>query len=140
MIILSLLSLTSGFFSKEILCGKDSNFFKQSIFIHEKNLIDSEYIPLVLKCLPIFVVFLGIFLGVHLTTITTLSNTEGYYKRFNKVHLFLFNRYHIDTLYNKIAYKFLFNSYILYKFVDQKLIEITGPAFARLIFSVVMRL
>jgi hypothetical protein len=77
---------------------------------------------------------------VHLKTITTFSNTEGYYKWFNKVHLFLFNRYHIDTLYNKIAYKFLFNSYILYKFVDQKLIEITGPAFARLIFSVVMRL
>jgi hypothetical protein len=80
MIILSLLSLTSGFFSKEIFCGKDSNFFKQSIFIHEKNLVDSEHIPLILKCLPILVVFLGIFLGVHLKTITTFSNTEGYYK------------------------------------------------------------
>lgn len=139
MIILSLLSIVSGFFFKDVFSGKGSNFFKQSIFIHEKNYIDSEFIPLFFKVLPIFVVFLGIFLGMHMGFLNKITNVQGYYRYFGKLHLFIYYRYHIDTLYNKIALKFLLKSYILYKFVDQKLIEITGPALARSLFSSTMR-
>jgi hypothetical protein len=84
-------------------------------------------------------VFLGIFLGMHMGFLNKITNVQGYYRYFGKLHLFIYYRYHIDTLYNKIALKFLLKSYILYKFVDQKLIEITGPALARSLFSSTMR-
>ena len=134
MIILSICTIFSGFLSKDIFIGKGTVFFQNSIFISKTNYLDADFICLFVKLLPIFLGFASIILALH-SSILNNRFTELQQFRFYNIYQFLFNRYHVDTLYNFIALKFLDTCFILYKFVDQGLIEICGPNLIRFIYS-----
>jgi NADH-quinone oxidoreductase subunit L len=134
MITLSVLTIFSGFMFKDVFLGKGSNFFKNSIFIHKNNLIDNECIPVLIKMLPVVLTLVTILVALHISVydyyLTKLQMTK-----FRNLHQFLFNRYHIDTIYNSIALWFLNLSFTLYKMVDQRLIEIFGPNLIRNVYG-----
>jgi NADH-ubiquinone oxidoreductase chain 5 len=63
---LSILSIFSGYLTKDLFIGLGSDFFIDSIFIKPENLtiIDSEFIPFYIKLLPTTLSLLGSFLGL----------------------------------------------------------------------------
>jgi len=130
MSILTILTIFSGFLFKDIFIGKGTTFFQNSIYVCKENYIDSDCIPLGVKLLPVILGFITIIIAMHLSLFDyKLSILQN--KKFYNLHQFLYNRYHIDTIYNFIALRFLENCFSLYKLVDQILIEICGPNLIR---------
>jgi len=102
MIILSILTVFSGFMFKDIFIGKGSTFFKNSIFIHKDNFLDSDFLPTSIKLIPIILSLIIIVLALHIPTYDYLL-VKWQSTRFRNIHQFFYNRYHIDTIYNYIA-------------------------------------
>jgi len=102
MIILSILTVFSGFVFKDIFIGKGSTFFKNSIFIHKDNFLDNDFIPIPIKVMPIIISLIVIVIAMHIPTydylLVRLQSTK-----LRNIHQFFYNRYHIDTVYNYLA-------------------------------------
>jgi NADH-ubiquinone oxidoreductase chain 5 len=130
MCILTVLTIFSGYIFKDIFLGKGSTFFQNSIFVYKDNYLDNDFIPLYVKLIPVILGFITIFIGLH-TSLLDYRFSLLQTTKFTNLHQFLYNRYHIDTLYNLLALRFLDSCLSLYKFVDQTLIEICGPNLVR---------
>ena len=68
LLILAISSVLSGYFLKDSFVGAGSTFWANSIFILSKNSshLDSEFIPLIFKNLPLIFSILGVFLALTL--------------------------------------------------------------------------
>jgi NADH:ubiquinone oxidoreductase subunit 5 (subunit L)/multisubunit Na+/H+ antiporter MnhA subunit len=83
--ILSFGSIFSGYFLKDLFVGFGNNFFGNSIYktILYNTSIDIEFLPLVIKNIPIIFSFLGIFFAITLNSFNRLINKN---KKQNKNH------------------------------------------------------
>ena len=144
--ILAVSSVFSGYFLKDSFVGVGSSFWSNSIFILSKNNyhLDSEFIPLMFKNLPLIFSILGLFLALKinswfLTVNQLVKNFSGWllsYKTnkvfysysLTKVIWFLNNKWYFDYIYNYfIGFYILKHAYeTFYKLIDKGFIEICG--------------
>nr|YP_009485485.1 NADH dehydrogenase subunit 5 [Melosira undulata]AVR57549.1 NADH dehydrogenase subunit 5 [Melosira undulata] len=132
LILLAIPSIFAGFFLKDILIGVGTDFWGNSLFVlpENMNLIDSEFINIFYKLLPIFLSIIAIFINLVLYT---------YYKNKlyvlkinffgNSLYNFLNKKWYFDKIYNEIIAQTLlkFSYRISYKIIDRGIIEILGP-------------
>lgn len=69
--VLSLGSIFSGFFLKDLFAGAGSIFFGNSIFVLPShfNLFDAEFLPTLIKLIPVLFSLVGAFLAILLNNI-----------------------------------------------------------------------
>jgi hypothetical protein len=74
--ILAIGSIFSGFFLKDVFVGFGNNFFGNSVFktILYNTSTDIEFLPLVVKNIPLFFSFFGIFFAITLNIFIQLFN------------------------------------------------------------------
>lgn len=132
LLILSIFSIFIGYFSKDMFVGLGSTFFGNSINILFENnqMIDAEFLPFVIKILPILSATSGLILACLLyTSLTKYLNSLINNNLFRSIYLFLNKKWFVDKLYSEIIYqKILFISYNpLYSVFDKGIYNILGP-------------
>jgi proton-translocating NADH-quinone oxidoreductase chain L len=131
--ILSLLSISIGFLTRDIFIGFGTHFWGASIFVLPQNYIlsDIEFIDLFYKLLPLIISILGASLAYFLYSFNLVS-FYGLKKTrsFKVLYNFLNRKWYFDRLYSQlIGQTALDVSYTYtYKDVDRGFIEILGPS------------
>lgn len=130
--ILTIPSIFFGYFAKDMFIGIGTDFWGNSIYVTSSNfnIIDSEFIDLQYKLLPLMFSFLGIGLACVLYT---LNKRILYVIKVTKVGKFVYNfinkKWFFDKIYNEFiaqnTFKMGFN--VSYKLIDKGLIEVFGP-------------
>jgi len=131
--ILSLLSISVGFLTKDIFIGFGTHFWGASIFMLPQNYIlsDIEFIDLFNKLLPLIISIFGASLAYFLYSFNLISFYElKKTNRFKVLYNFLNRKWYFDRLYSQfIGQTALSVSYnYTYKDVDRGFIEILGPS------------
>ena len=129
--LLSIASIFVGYIFRDAFIGLGSSFFGSSIFIlpfHSDRFIDAEFIPTIIKWMPVVFSLFGAFLAFVLyhffsMWLATLKS------RFQTFYIFLNNKWHFDLIYNSYIVKPLlsFGHNISYKLLDRGFIEFLGP-------------
>ena len=86
--VLSIGSIFSGFFFKDLFVGFGNNFFGNSVFktILYNTSTDIEFLPLTIKNIPLVLSFLGIFFAITLNGfIKSLNNSSDKNKNYFKL-------------------------------------------------------
>jgi len=132
LITLSIPSIFIGFLFKDMLIGLGTDFWGSSIYVlpENMNLIDSEFIPLKYKLLPLILSFLGFFSAFILYNFFFDILLKLKFSNFGRYFFNFFNRkWFFDKLFNEIFvqkfFKFSFNT--SYKLIDKGIIESLGP-------------
>ena len=130
--ILSIFSIFVGYFTKDMAVGLGSTFWGNSlnIIFENNNLIDAEFLPFVIKILPIVSATLGLILACYIYTyLTKYLNNLINNNLFRNIYLFLNKKWFMDKLYSEVIYqKILFISYNpLYAVFDKGIYNILGP-------------
>ena len=132
LVTLSLGSIFSGFVLKDLFIGVGSIFLGNSIFVLPKhfNLFEAEFLPNLIKLIPVLLSLWGAFLAFLLNHIYSSflvflkSSQLGllWYSFFNQ-------KWFIDTIYNLYIVKPVFHlSYIIpFRLFDKGFIELIGP-------------
>jgi proton-translocating NADH-quinone oxidoreductase chain L len=139
---LSIGSLFSGFLLKDLFIGFGNIFWGNSIYksILYNTFMDIEFLPLLIKNIPLFFSFFGIFLAIILNTIVDVIYNKDKLVRGSKPSIefpqsfvniiwFLNHKWYFDYIYNYyIGYSILKYSYeYFYKLLDKGFIEILNP-------------
>lgn len=129
--LLSIASIFVGYLFKDAFIGLGSSFFGSSIFIYPLNndtFIDAEFIPTVIKWLPVGFSLLGAFSAFFLYHYFS-SSLVSLKLRFQSIYIFLNNKWHFDLIYNFFIVKpfLIFGHNISYKLLDRGFIEFLGP-------------
>lgn len=122
-LVLSMLSITSGYFFKIWFIGAGNNNFTNSIFIlsNHTNLLKLEYCNFGIKVVPILIICFGLLIFKY--CVTTNKKIE-----INRNLQILFtNKMFFDSIYNLIAFYFLQLSFRMYKIVEKGTLELIGP-------------
>jgi len=131
--LLSILSISVGFLTKEMFIGFGTNFWNGAIFILPENYVmsDIEFINLFNKQLPLIFTICGassayFIYSFGLDSYINVKKTKGYKVIYN----FLSRKWYFDRVYNQlVSQNVLHSSYFFsYKDVDRGLIEIVGPS------------
>lgn len=130
--ILSIFSIFVGYFTKDMAVGLGSTFWGNSlnIIFENNNLIDAEFLPFIIKILPIVSATLGLILACYIYTyLTKYLNNLINNNLFRNIYLFLNKKWFMDKLYSEVIYqKILFISYNpLYAVFDKGIFNILGP-------------
>lgn len=130
--ILSIFSIFVGYFTKDMAVGLGSTFWGNSlnIIFENNNLIEAEFLPFVIKILPIVSATLGLILACYIyTCLTKYLNNLIDNNLFRNIYLFLNKKWFMDKLYSEVIYqKILFISYNpLYAVFDKGIYNILGP-------------
>nr|YP_009734661.1 NADH dehydrogenase subunit 5 [Sphaerothecum destruens]QID02701.1 NADH dehydrogenase subunit 5 [Sphaerothecum destruens] len=129
--VLSMFSVFSGYFLKDMLVGFGSGFFNGSLrsikYISVNT--DVEFLPLYIKLFPVIFSLLGasialvVYSGIEEIGFKVRSSSLGII-----IFKFLSNRWYIDFIYNFYLYQLLFVTHnYLYKLVDRGVLELWGP-------------
>jgi len=130
--LLTILSISSGFLSKDLFIGFGSDFWLNVIFVNPKNylLTDIEFLQLFYKLLPFFITILGSLVAVFLY----FFNMSKYFNLkqnmiFKQILVFLNRKWYFDKyLVEIIGLPILNISYFYnYKDVDRGILEYFGP-------------
>lgn len=138
--ILAIPSIFIGFFTKDLIVGLGSDFFKTAIYIplNSVNSFDAEFVILFYKSLPVNLSILGVLSAFFLYT---------YFFRYlfllkisflgKKIYNFFNRKWFFDKIYNELfgQFFFKFGYSISYKFVDRGIFEILGPTGLSFFFS-----
>ena len=138
--ILAIPSIFVGFYSKDLIVGLGTDFFKTAIFssFNNVNVFDAEFVILFFKSLPVNLSILGVFSAFFLYT---------YFFKFlfllkisflgKKIYNFFNRKWFFDKIYNELfgQFFFKFGYSISYKFVDRGIFEILGPTGLTIFFS-----
>lgn len=138
--ILAIPSIFVGFYSKDLVVGLGSDFFKTAIYtpLNNVNSFDAEFVVWFYKSLPVNLSLLGVFSAFFLYT---------YFFRFlfllktsflgKKIYNFFNRKWFFDKIYNELfgQFFFKFGYSISYKFVDRGIFEILGPTGLTIFFS-----
>lgn len=133
LIILSIFSIWVGYFLVDIFCGLGSNFFGTAFFfnINTYNQIDIEFLPLLIKVLPLIITILGCFCSLYFYII----NTSFFYflkknKNFKYFYFFLLKKWYTDRFINETFSLFFLqiSKNYMYTRLDRGLLEILGPS------------
>jgi NADH-ubiquinone oxidoreductase chain 5 len=130
LIVLSLGSIFVGYITKDMFVGLGSDFIGNAIFTHPDYniIIDSEFMPIYIKLLPVILSIISAILSLiiytyfkNMVTLTAIN--------YRNVYTFLKKKYYVDDIYNKyIAGYFLNISYnVTFKLIDRGLLEVVGP-------------
>jgi NADH-ubiquinone oxidoreductase chain 5 len=130
--ILTVPTIFVGFYAKDMIAGLGSSFFGSAIFIKPDSfyLMDSEFIPLNFKLLPLVLSLLGAINSFLLLTFNSrfifLIKTSFFGR---KIYKFLNKKWFFDKIYNENINQFFFKAgySVSYKFVDRGVIESLGP-------------
>ena len=131
--ILSLLSISIGFLTKEMFIGFGTDFWNGAIFILPQNylLSDIEFISLFNKQLPLIFTISGtcfayFLYSLNLNTYFNVKKTSTYKIFYN----FLSRKWYFDRFYNQIiGQNVLYYSYVFsYQNIDRGIIEALGPS------------
>jgi NADH-ubiquinone oxidoreductase chain 5 len=131
--ILSILSITIGFLTKDFFIGFGTRFWGSSIFILPQNYIltDIEFISLFAKLFPLILTLLGfsfayLLYSFELNSFLLLKKS----KFFKYCYTFLNKKWYFDRFYNQfITQPVLDLSYTFsYKYVDRGILERFGPS------------
>lgn len=130
--ILSIFSIFVGYFTKDMAVGLGSTFWGNALNItfENNNLIEAEFLPFVIKILPIVSATLGLVLACYIYTyLTKYLNNLINNNLFRNIYLFLNKKWFLDKLYSEVIYqKILFISYNpLYAVFDKGIYNILGP-------------
>lgn len=141
LILLSLPSIFFGYFAKDLFIGFGSDLWGNSIYILTQNLdlIDSEFIGISYKLLPLYLSFTGVFMAFILYF---LNQKVLFALKITKIGKFAYNfinkKWFFDKIYNEYIgqtlYRYSFNT--SYKLIDKGVIELIGPkGLSELIFN-----
>jgi len=131
--ILSLLSISVGFLTRDLFIGFGTNFWGASIFVLPQNYVlsDIEFIDLFHKLLPLMISILGassayFLYSFGLNSFYNIKKTST----FKFVYNFLNRKWYFDRIYNQLIGQNALNiSYhYSYKDIDRGIIEILGPS------------
>lgn len=137
--LLGLASIFVGFLLKDSFIGLGTIFWNYSIFILFDNdyLIDSEFIPSLVKLCPVFISFFGGFFSIilywngrfYIFNFFFNDLIKLYYFSFRVLFIFLNQKWFFDRIYNQyLANNLLVLSYkISWKLIDKGTLEFFGP-------------
>jgi NADH-ubiquinone oxidoreductase chain 5 len=132
LIILSFLSIFSGYLLSDLFVGLGSNFLSDAIFIHPNhaNLINTEFgVPTIYKLIPLIFTFLGI--TIFMIMFEFYPNLSVYYSKFKSyllIYRFFNQRFWFETIVNNyIVSSSLSLAYSLNKNLDRGALELIGP-------------
>lgn len=130
--LLAFFSIFIGFICKDMFIGLGSDFWGNSVFIlpNNLNIIDAEFLPIIIKHCPVICSLFGLFLAAYfygfkinsLYKIKISSIGIQLYTFFNRKWFFdkIYNEFIVQNVLN-ISYK------KTYKLIDRGIIEILGP-------------
>jgi NADH-ubiquinone oxidoreductase chain 5 len=144
LIVLGLGSIFYGFLSRDLIIGLGSLFFNQTYTnFYNFNMFDSEFLPVLVKNIPLFFTLLGAFTSLILINSFSVNKNAIYeYKMtapFRFAYTFLNKKWHFDQIVNElIAVKAMNFGYSMsFKTLDKGLIEQFGPTgIASTVFNV----
>jgi NADH-ubiquinone oxidoreductase chain 5 len=130
--ILSIGSIFVGYLTKDLFIGLGTPFWNNSIFILPSNLIlfDSEFIPVLIKWIPVVVSILASGLSLliyHYFSALNFSLIKIFL--IQQLYIFLNRKWFFDRIQNESIVKAIlqFGYNISYKAVDKGIIELLGP-------------
>jgi len=133
LIVLAFGSLFVGYMGKDMMIGYGTPFWNNALFTLPSNtiLLESEHIPHLVKCIPIFFSLLGAFLALNMNifcsgfTYVTKKSETG-----RKLYTFLNKRWYFDTVLNEYVLDpaLSFGYKVSFKTLDKGFIELLGPA------------
>lgn len=128
LIILGLLSIFVGYFTKVIFLGIGNNVFYGNIFVLMKDdIIHSEFVTFLIKILPIFVIVSAFFIFYDSYYNLFKTNENIYFINYN-LFLFFNKRMFFDSLINLFIGFFFFRmSFKIFFIFDKGILEIFGP-------------
>ena len=125
-------SIFIGYLTKDMIVGFGTNFWGNALFVFPENLslVDSEFICIYNKLLPVLLSFLGGSLSYFLYR----YNIIGLYKLKisllgRQMYTFLNRKWFFDKIYNEFINQKLakFGYMTTYKSIDRGFIEMLGP-------------
>jgi NADH-ubiquinone oxidoreductase chain 5 len=130
--VLAVPSIFAGYLMKDMIIGLGTDFWGNSLLVLPNNMnrIDSEFIPLTLKLMPVCFSIFGAGLSFYLYSFNVRSlylikmSSTG-----RKLYNFLNKKWFFDKVYNEwVTQSFLYFAYhISYKLIDRGIIEFFGP-------------
>ncbi len=131
--ILSILSLTIGYISKDLFIGFGANFWGSSIFINPNNYImtDIEFLEIEYKLLPLLVTILGASSAYYIYVFKIFEYYD--FKKSplaKKIFNFFNKKWYFDRVYNEVVVQNVLKEshYYFYQDIDRGLIEKLGPS------------
>jgi NADH-ubiquinone oxidoreductase chain 5 len=144
--ILAVPSIFFGFVTRDMVIGFGTNFWGNAIFVLPANstLIESEFIPVFFKLLPLILSLFGAFCSLLLYSNFSINLFEVKMTLIgNLIYSFLNKKWWFDKFYNEFLIQNIisFGYQISYKSIDRGVIEILGPyGISNLVFSVAFNL
>jgi NADH-ubiquinone oxidoreductase chain 5 len=132
LLILSVPSIFIGYLTKDMMVGLGTHFWMGAIFIRPLNysLVDAEFIPLLIKLLPLCLSLSGACLSLYLYSQNPRFLTSlKFHPLGRNFYLFFNKKWFFDKVYNEfVGQVCLDKAYNLtYKKVDRGLLEYIGP-------------
>merc|ERR1711862_1049411 len=132
LVTLTIPSLFFGYYAKDMFIGLGTDFWGNSLFVKPSNftIIDSEFIQIEYKLLPLILSLCGItFAFFQYTRNTYLLYKTKTIKVGNFLYNFLNKKWFFDKIYNEFVVQSFFEKgfSISYKIIDKEIIEIFGP-------------
>jgi NADH-ubiquinone oxidoreductase chain 5 len=136
LVVLAVGSIFWGFLSRDMIIGLGSTTFNSSIYNNNfnYNIIDSEFLPSVIKNIPFFCTIFGIALSVLLINCWNVSKKSVFSAKmsflYRNAYIFLSQKWHFDQITNEaIVVKFMnFGYRNTFQLIDKGNIEVFGPA------------
>nr|UBY46089.1 Nad5 [Porphyridium purpureum]UBY46113.1 Nad5 [Porphyridium purpureum] len=131
---LFLLSLTTGFYFKDIFIGVGSNVFNGDLFYYCTDVyaIESEFINLNIKLLPLLLTICGVGLSLALARVNLLYHWKIYRSMISLTN----NKWYWDILlYKIVSLKLSTALWFLIRFLDKGFFEQTGPVLGFILFN-----
>ena len=139
--ILAVPSIFIGYLTRDMIIGFGTNFWGNALFVYPDNLnlIDSEFIPIHMKLLPVCLSVLG---GLSSYFFYRYKMKELYRVKISllgrSLYKFLNRKWFFDKVYNEFINQPLlgFGYHTSYKAIDRGLIEMLGPfGLSNLVFN-----
>lgn len=141
--VLSIFSVFTGYFSKDLFVGLGNDFWHSSILIlpaHELQ-INSEFIPFYIKLIPLIFSLCGIFSSLLIYT----KYTNILYKLkklpiMRQTTEFFTKKWYFDIVYNWFGARSAMNAgyNVTFKTIDRGLLEIFGPRGVKASFDIII--
>ena len=130
--LLSILSIFVGYFFRDMAVGLGSDFWENALALSYSNnyLMDAEFLPFIVKLLPLICAGLGVLLATYIYNwLTKYLNSLIFKDFFRNIYVFLNKKWFMDKLYSEIIYqKVLFLSYNpFYAVFDKGIFNVLGP-------------
>ena len=135
LIILGLGAIFYGFLSRDLIIGLGSLYFNLVYTnFYNFNLFDSEFLPALVKNIPLIFTLLGAFSSLLLINCLSVNKSYIFDKKmepgFRVIYKFLNKKWHFDQIVNELlAFRMMnFGYSTSFKTIDKGIIEQFGPS------------